>query len=130
MCSHTLLEELHVGPYEELGRLTFARFYERYMWWFYGVLAGFAAVVTVMLYIYRLNTQLREKKGEIERLNENAKPALCLHSPSRCACCVSNWIAEKSKYSSLHCSTGNAILMPFSKNYITSVGQWRKTTKN
>ena len=67
---HTVLEELHVGPYEELGRLTFARFYERYMWWFYGVIAGFVSVMAVMLYIYRLNTQLREKKEEIERLNK------------------------------------------------------------
>ncbi len=66
---HELLEELQIGPYEELGKLTFARIYERYIWWFYGVLFGFMAVISVMLYIYRLNGQLRAGKAEIERLN-------------------------------------------------------------
>ncbi|MEA3373823.1 MAG: sensor histidine kinase [Campylobacterota bacterium] len=66
---HLLLQELHLGPYAELKKLTFSHIYKKYMWWFYGVLAGFLAVITVLLYISRLNAQLREKKEQIEAMN-------------------------------------------------------------
>lgn len=66
---HDLMQELHIGPYAELGKLNFERFYEKYKLLFYSVIFTFLVIVGVLAYIYKLNTRLKENKEYIEALN-------------------------------------------------------------
>jgi len=66
---HSLLEELHIGPYAERGTLTLARFYEKYYAWVYAFVAGLSGIMAFLLYIAWLNRRLHEAKSEIETLN-------------------------------------------------------------
>jgi phosphate/phosphite/phosphonate ABC transporter binding protein len=68
---HELLEELHIGPYKEMGKLTFERFYEEHRWFFYTVIVIFALISAVALHISKLNLRLKESKNEIEELNQS-----------------------------------------------------------
>lgn len=68
---HDLLEELHIGPYSELGRLTLSSFYEKYMAWFYIIAAGFAVVFGMLIYIIRLNAALQSSNAKVQQLNGN-----------------------------------------------------------
>lgn len=68
---HKMLEELHLGPYKDLGQLTLMRFYEKHTALFYGVLNTFLLVLAVLLYIYRLNIRLRDTQEEVKSLNKN-----------------------------------------------------------
>ncbi|MDY0121206.1 MAG: PhnD/SsuA/transferrin family substrate-binding protein [Sulfurimonas sp.] len=68
---HKMLEELHLGPYKDFGRLTLERFYEKHTTLFYGVLNTFLLILAVLFYIYRLNIRLKESQEEIESLNTN-----------------------------------------------------------
>jgi phosphate/phosphite/phosphonate ABC transporter binding protein len=66
---HLLLETLNLGPYAEYKKITFARFYEKYQWWFYGLIIGLIVIVSVLLYVSRLNSKLKENKKEIDAFN-------------------------------------------------------------
>ena len=66
---HELLQELHLGPYKEIGKLTFERFYEEYKWFFYTIIIGFILISMVVVYISNLNRKLKESKKYIEELN-------------------------------------------------------------
>ncbi len=66
---HTLLEELHLGPYKELGKLTLERIFEKYKAWIFTLLGLFFGVVAILLYIFNLNSRLRDKQFEIKQLN-------------------------------------------------------------
>ena len=66
---HTLLEELHLGPYKELGKFTFARFYELHKLLFYTILLGLFIIVGVLTYIYILNKKLKENQQYILSVN-------------------------------------------------------------
>ncbi len=68
---HELLEELQIGPYKDMGRLTFERFYEKYRVFFYGVIFVFIIITLVVLYISKLNYKLKESKKAIEDLNSS-----------------------------------------------------------
>jgi two-component system, LuxR family, sensor histidine kinase TtrS len=68
---HKMLEELHLGPYKDFGKLTLERFYEKHTALFYGVLVAFLLILVVLFYIYRLNAHLKDSQGQIESLNEN-----------------------------------------------------------
>ena len=66
---HHLLEEMHLGPYVERGQVSFTRMYHKYKWWLYAILAGFIVGMTLLIYISRLNRQLKQSKMQIEGLN-------------------------------------------------------------
>jgi len=66
---HTLLEELHLSFYAELKEFTFAEFYEKYKLWFLILFTSFIVILSVLLYIYKLNKILRGAKSQIEELN-------------------------------------------------------------
>jgi phosphate/phosphite/phosphonate ABC transporter binding protein len=64
-----LLEELHVGPYKNMGKLTIAGFYEKHKWLFYSVGISFLIIILILAYIFKLNTKLKESKHYIEDIN-------------------------------------------------------------
>lgn len=66
---HTLLKELQIGPYKEMGELTFERFYQEYKWFFYDIVIAFIIITIVLLYISKLNMKLKESKKNVEELN-------------------------------------------------------------
>ncbi|MDA3947331.1 MAG: PhnD/SsuA/transferrin family substrate-binding protein [Helicobacteraceae bacterium] len=66
---HTVLNELYLFHHIEPKYLTFSDFYEKYKSWFLGLISGLLAVFAVLLYIFRLNSRLRDGKVQIEALN-------------------------------------------------------------
>ncbi|MBU0633070.1 PhnD/SsuA/transferrin family substrate-binding protein [bacterium] len=64
-----LLEELHIGPYQEMGKLTIVEFYKKNRWLFHTVLSSFLIIIFVLAYIYKLNWKLKENKLYIENIN-------------------------------------------------------------
>ena len=68
---HQLLQDLQLGPYEELGKLTLGRFFEKYRLIFYSLITIFILVISVLLYIYKLNARLKDSNQYIEALNAN-----------------------------------------------------------
>lgn len=68
---HHLLQELQLGPYEELGQLTLSRFFEKYRLIFYSLIAIFLIGISVLLYISKLNSRLKDSNLYIEALNTN-----------------------------------------------------------
>jgi phosphate/phosphite/phosphonate ABC transporter binding protein len=67
---HELLQDLHLGPYSELGKLTLERFYEEYKAIFWSILLLFVIIIVIVLYIAKLNAKLKSSNLHIERLNE------------------------------------------------------------
>jgi two-component system, LuxR family, sensor histidine kinase TtrS len=68
---HALLEDLRIGPYAKRGSLTLARFFELYEGWFELVVIGFVLIISVLLYVFRLNAKLHNSQDEIATLNMN-----------------------------------------------------------
>ncbi len=66
---HDLLESLHLGPYADMGKLTFGAFFDKYRMAFIGTLLLFAIIILAMLLFVRLNTKLREKQQQVTQLN-------------------------------------------------------------
>lgn len=64
-----LLQELHAGPYKDMGKLTISGFYEKYKWLFYSVGVSFLLIIIVLAYISKLNRKLKENKHYIEDIN-------------------------------------------------------------
>lgn len=67
---HTLLQELHLGPYKHLGEISLKRIYEKYALWIYLGLASLMCILGVLAYIQRLNFALKINQSKIESLNE------------------------------------------------------------
>ncbi len=66
---HTLMQELHLGPYASLREITWQSVYERYRYWMFVGIALFVLALAVVLYIVRLNRVLHVQKSEIEGFN-------------------------------------------------------------
>ncbi|MDY0116295.1 MAG: phosphate/phosphite/phosphonate ABC transporter substrate-binding protein [Sulfurimonadaceae bacterium] len=60
---HDVMQELHVGPYKELAKLSLERFYNKYKFLFYSVIIVFLIVVGVLAYIYKLNKNYMKIKN-------------------------------------------------------------------
>jgi putative nucleotidyltransferase with HDIG domain len=65
----TMLNELHLFRHIEPQYLTFSDFFAKYEKWFYSLVSGLLAVLALLMYIFRLNGRLRDKKVQIEALN-------------------------------------------------------------
>ncbi|WP_456434552.1 PhnD/SsuA/transferrin family substrate-binding protein [Thermosulfuriphilus sp.] len=64
---HECLKELHIGPYQDLGRFTLKEAIRKY-WYLVGLLLLFALCnAVVAIYVAGLNRRLREAKAQLER---------------------------------------------------------------
>lgn len=62
---HELMRELRIGPYANLGRITFADLLRNYWHWLLFTFLLLAASVSVSAYVTRLNLRLREAESEL-----------------------------------------------------------------
>ncbi len=62
---HELMRELRVGPYADLGRITFADLLRNYWFWLLLFFVALVASVSVAGYVIRLNLRLRETESEL-----------------------------------------------------------------
>lgn len=64
-----LLEELNLSFYANLKEVTVEEFYEKYKAWFWVISTIFVIILLFLIYIYRLNNNLRKSKAQIKKLN-------------------------------------------------------------
>ena len=66
---HDLLKELQIGPYAELGKITFKGIFEQHKQWVVLFIVAFSVIVVILIYIAQLNRILAHQKERIEQLN-------------------------------------------------------------
>jgi two-component system sensor histidine kinase TtrS len=72
---HNLMKELHLGPYRDLGQVTFAEVVRQYYWYFLGGLIFLAATIGVAGYVVRLNRHLERTRLDLNRQLLNRRRA-------------------------------------------------------
>ena len=64
---HELMQELRLGPYQDLDQTTLRELLLRYRYWFGVILGGLLALVVVFAYVLRLNRSVVSAKHDLER---------------------------------------------------------------
>gem|GEM_PF-3238956 len=64
---HELMRELRIGPYENYGLITLTQLGRQYWQWLLVISLLFMVGIGVILYIYRLNAQLKESRSNLEQ---------------------------------------------------------------
>ena len=72
---HNLMKELHLGPYEDLGKVTFDEVVRQYYWYFLGGLIFLVAIIGVTGYVVRLNRHLERTRLDLNRQLINRRRA-------------------------------------------------------
>lgn len=62
---HELMRELRIGPYADLGHITFADLLRNYWYWLLFAFLLLASSVSISAYVTRINLRLREAEGEL-----------------------------------------------------------------
>lgn len=62
---HELMRELRIGPYADLGRISFADLFRNYWYWLLFIFLILVLSVSVSGYVTRLNLRLREAEGQL-----------------------------------------------------------------
>ncbi len=65
---HECLEELRLGPYKNVGRITPADVFKQYWYWFFTVLIFLIFLIIAVLFVTRLNRRLRDYQGRLRSL--------------------------------------------------------------
>jgi two-component system sensor histidine kinase TtrS len=68
---HTLMEELKIGPYRHLGRVTLTDVFRAYYKFFLGGLALAVVMILFTAYVVRLNRRLERTRSDLDRQLEN-----------------------------------------------------------
>jgi PAS domain S-box-containing protein len=64
---HALMKELKVGPYKDLGKVSTADILKQYWHWIAISMAAFLLMAMATMYVSRLNRQLKQSKGSLEK---------------------------------------------------------------
>lgn len=64
---HELMQELHIGPYENLDRVTFGNITNKYGYWILGMVSLFLILMTVSSYIFGMNRRYVYANKILER---------------------------------------------------------------
>lgn len=65
---HNLFRELHIEPYENLGKVTLSDVFRQYWPWAVASVASLVLLIAVMVYILRLNRGLKASQRQLRRL--------------------------------------------------------------
>jgi PAS domain S-box-containing protein/putative nucleotidyltransferase with HDIG domain len=68
---HELLRELHIDPYEDLGRISFADLVRNYWHWMLLTLLVLLLLSAANAHVASLNTRLRRTEGELRSARDN-----------------------------------------------------------
>jgi PAS domain S-box-containing protein/putative nucleotidyltransferase with HDIG domain len=68
---HELLRELHIDPYENLGRITFTDIVRNYAHWLFITALAIMLLIAANAYVANLNRRLRQTEGDLRIARDN-----------------------------------------------------------
>jgi len=75
---HECLKELKVGPYKNLGKITFSDVFKKYREWMLAIAILFAILAGAVLYILRLNRGIKGSEKRYRTLIESSTDAILM----------------------------------------------------
>lgn len=67
---HELFKELRIGPYENMGQITWRDLMRQYWPWLVAVFTALALLTAVVLYILQLNRRLKQSQGKLMEIRQ------------------------------------------------------------